>query len=422
MTSAAVSRQLEIPGVGTQTRAFPARLVEYGYYTVLLYSLVAPGLGIQIPLGSGGLLLMLAAFCVMKLRVRALVAYARLKLPFACTLSFLMVDFTVHGGSLGTEMSRTLIVWCATLIIVQTLSGRQEFLHRCAIFLWLIGLATLPFLTHTGASGGSARIAVDRSIVSGGLGNPNGFGNWFGFCCLYFSIVGIETRRTSVRVASGLAAIVCLYFVGLTVSRGALLGTVLGVTIGLRRILRRGFIPLLLLVLVAGVSFGLGLFDETISSYTARGTEDTGRFEVWPLAIERFVASPLFGVGPDYAATPVPGHKYPVAPHNTFLFVALSAGVIPLAFLVAWYVWMGRNSLTSAAKAPDKPFQLPLLAYALINDLFGDLVFMMPWAVLSLAFATNARSELGSTPQAPHRREVPIRVRRFSPVRSTPSS
>jgi len=59
-----------------------------------------------------------------------------------------------------------------------------------------------------------------------------------------------------------------------------LLGTAIGITIALRRILRRGFLPVLFLVIVSGISYNSGVFDQIVSLYTTRGAEETGRFLV----------------------------------------------------------------------------------------------------------------------------------------------
>ena len=56
----------------------------------------------------------------------------------------------------------------------------------------------------------------------------------------------------------------CLYIVGLTVSRGALLATAIGITIALRRLLRRGFIPLLVFIILSGIAYTFGVFDRMI--------------------------------------------------------------------------------------------------------------------------------------------------------------
>jgi hypothetical protein len=293
-------------------------------------------------------------------------------------------------------MPRAFVTWILTLIIIQSLYLRRGFLHRCALALFVMGLTTLPYLMLKGAIIGTTdeRVAVD-SMVSGDFNNSNGLGGWFGFCCLYFTIVGVETRRHGVRVASSLAALVCLYIVGLSVSRGALLGTAIGITIALRGLLRRGFVPLLVFIILSGVIYNFGVFDQSISRYSARGTEETGRFLVWPLAIERYLSSPLLGGGAASVNLRVPtGHKE-IAPHNSFIWFALSSGVVPLAFFVAWWIRAARNSVSYGKGLADGPFRLPLLVFTFVTILFGDLGFMTPWGIVTLCAAMAPNTPYG---------------------------
>src|SRR5262249_2798018 len=138
---------------------------------------------------------------------------------------------------------------------------RRGFLHRCALVLFVIGLITLPYLTFKGSVTGGREQAAVSSMVTGAFTNSNSFGAWFGFCCLYFTIVAIEAKRAGVRVTSSLVAIGCLYIVGLTVSRGTLVATAIGITIALRGLLKRGFVPLLVFIIVGGIMHNFGVFD-----------------------------------------------------------------------------------------------------------------------------------------------------------------
>ena len=69
--------------------------------------------------------------------------------------------------------------------------------------------------------------------------------------------------------------------------------------------------------------------------------EETGRELLWPAAIDRIFSSPfvtLFGGGPSNVTLDIAGHPESIGPHNTFLFFALSSGVIPLAFFIAFWI------------------------------------------------------------------------------------
>jgi O-antigen ligase len=325
----------------------------------------------------------LAAFCIIRLGWRATTVYAPLKLPLAFTISYLVVQITFHDAFIMGE--RGFFTWILALIIIQSLCLRQGFLHRCALVLFVMGLITLPYLNFKGSVAGSREQAAVGSMVSGDFTNSNGLGAWFGFCCLYFTIVSIETKRVGIRVASSLAAVGCLYIVGLTISRGALMATAIGITIALRGLLKRGFVPLLVFIIAGGIMHNFGVFDRITSHYAARGMEETGRGLVWPVAIERFLSSPLTGVGTANIATYVSGRRRPFTTHNGFIFVALSSGILPFALFVAWWIRAAQNAFSHDKRLPYSTFRIPLLVYTFMQTLVGDLPFMAPWGILTFA-------------------------------------
>jgi len=330
--------------------------------------------------------------CVAWAGAQAARLYEPLKLPFLCGLFTIVVNVVAHGSSIGGDLSRAFITWLLSIVIVHSLSVRRDFFFRCVFVLWIIGLCTLPFLQVSafGAAGESmdARLSVDRSVVEGVFNNANGLGTWFGFCCVCFVVTALESRRDAVRAASSAAAVLSLLVVGVTVSRGALFGTALGITIAMRRVLKRGFVPVLVLIALLGVGYAAGLFDPILEAYVRRGTEDTGRLTVWPLAIARFMESPVLGVGSDEVFTWVPADGYSVAPHNTFIWFALSSGIVGLALFTAWWIQMALKALPLRNQSADAAFRMPLLIFVLVATISGDLAFMLPWAVVALSIST----------------------------------
>lgn len=386
MTTPQLPQYPKVLCVGSYASGAPPRIVEYAYYALLVYSMLAPGLGILVPMLASGLLLVLAAFCIIRLGSRAQTAvYAPLRLAFAWALAYLVVQMTAHDASIMD--GRDIITWLLALIIIQSLCLRQGLLHRYVFVLFGIGCSMIPYLTFKGSATQGREQVVVSSIVTGDFTNSNGLAAWFGFCCLYFTIVSIETKRNGVRVASILAALGCLCIVGLTVSRGALLAIGIGITIALRRPLMRGFAPLLVLNILIGITYISGVFDSMLSHYTTRGMEETGRMLVWPLAIERFLNSPLLGVGAANIATYVPSAQMKFTPHNGFILVALSSGVLPFVLFVAWWIRAAQNAYSYDERLADSPFRLPLLVYTFVLTMLGSFAFTAPWGVISCAVA-----------------------------------
>lgn len=370
----------------------PSRMVEYAYYAAFLYASLGPAWGLSINMLPTGMMVVLAAACVRHCGSRARAVYAPIVFPLSCAISYIVVQLAVHDEPLMGESVRQFVPWMLMLVIIQSLSLRQGFSHRFALVVFVILLATLPHLRFVN-DGGVSRARLDSTIS---IGNANDLAAWFGFCCVYFTVFSIETKRPMLGAASGLIVVVCLYVIGLTVGRGALLAVAIATTVALRRFLKRGFVPLLLLFMSAWIIYELGLFEQSETAFATRGMQESGRLLVWPLAIERFLSSPLAGVGGSDVGTYVPSRGSFFSPHNSFIHIALASGVVPLAFFVAYWVWATRGALRSNAKRPpDAPFQIPLLIYTFLIEMSVSGAFMAPWAVFTLSMALAAG--------APHR-------------------
>jgi O-antigen ligase len=347
----------------------------------LTYQYLGGPVGASVPLLGFATLGLLAVYCLINDSRRPIRAYWPLRYAFACGITYLVAQVLVHGAALGDDYVRDFGGWLLMLVVVHALCRREGFLTRFALVAILIGVATLPFLAFSS----EGRAQLDRSAEVGGLANSNALAEWFGFCCICFVVVGIETTRHSVRALSWSIATACLLVVGLTVSRGTLLSLAVAITIACRRVLRRGFVPLLALLLLAWVAFAGGLFDNVAASFADRATQETGRFLVWPLAIQRWMAAPFTGVGAAGVATWVPAANKPITPHNGFIFMGLAAGLIPFVFFVLYWMQAVRAAIRSTSNhVRDAPFHLPLIAYAFLTNQFGGVTFMTSWMVVTL--------------------------------------
>ena len=362
----------------------PAAWLEFWFLALVAYSTMGnllPETGV--PLGAMGTLL-LAAVCAV--RMGSTWRYLMLRvlwLPFACGLSFIAIQVLVHDLSIAdSEFLQRSILWMVGLVIVHYLALRPGFTHRAAIFVVALGFAGLPYLQSF--SGDLSRMALDRRL--GPISNPNDLAAWFGFCCVYVVVVGLEVRRTWIRVLAALAAIICVFVVGLTVSRGPLFAAACSLVFAFRRLLRRGFAPLVILLFVAWFAYVLGFFDRATDLYERRAFVESGRFLVWPLAIRRFLESPLAGVGMHNIATLLPLRGVIVTPHNGFLFMALSSGIVPFCFFTAFWIYLLMRTGASGASSADAPFKRPLLVYALLISCNLNESFTSVWTLIAMAF------------------------------------
>jgi len=389
MSHAMTSPQETVRFVPLRRPLLAERVVEYLYFALIVNSIMGSVWGISVPFVGGAGLGLLGLYCLWQLNKAGDALRPEILLPGACAAVFITVQVLVHDEPLLAQQNREFVNWIWVIIIIQALVPRDRFLHEFALAALAIGALLLPYLNLTYGGEGSIRAGLEANV---GFANPNDLAGWFGFCCVYSFVVAVETRRHIHRLIWLSVALVCLTVVGLTVSRATLMAVAIAGIIVLRRVLKRGFVPLLCFALLGSGAFVSGIFDEAIGHYEQRGTEETGRLLVWPMAIERFLESPLGGVGIDELGTYVPEMVTDITPHNSFLYVALAAGVIPLSLFVMYWVraasgawFLNRRGLQNA------PFQLPLLTYTFIVCSFGAGTFMFPWAVFTLCHSIPRR-------------------------------
>jgi O-antigen ligase len=372
------------------SRYLAPRSFEYLFYVQVFYSIMGPVIGISLNMLGIGILFLLAGCCAMRLGRRTTVIVSLLMFPIACAATFIAVQVLVHGESLlSSSYVRPFVPWILSLVVVQWLALRPGFLHRGSMAMFLVGCSTVPYLR-------AFKNAADRAGLQSGIGisNPNDLGAWFGFCCVYFAILGIESRRQWIRATAFVLSGMCLFIVGLTVSRAPLLAAALCIMFALRRVVKRGILPLLSFIVVVWLAFGLGFFERSASLYQQRGLEETGRFLVWPKAIERFQNAPLTGVGASRVNTYVPQKGIAISPHNSFLFIALASGIVPLVFYAGYWLALFRISIRAGARVlADAPFHSALLLYAFVISLNLNQTFMVPWTIITLGAVTNAGAQ-----------------------------
>jgi O-antigen ligase len=236
---------------------------------------------------------------------------------------------------------------------------------------------------------GDAGSSVERAgaeIEGGGnLSHPNGLAGWFGFCAVSLAILGNQAKRPMHRGVYWFSAIACLLIVGLTVSRGPLIAAALALVVAFRRLLKGGFLPVLALLIIASVAIQIGLFDAIISNYETRGLEDTGRLALWPYVVERILAAPFVGVGATDISTYMSDSGGSIStPHNSFLYFALTSGMVPFFLWVGFWLRAGWKSISAQTQGAESVFQLPIFLYILVNSMLGD-INSDPWVLLSLS-------------------------------------
>lgn len=357
---------------------------EYGYYFVVFYTVLGAPLGLILmgSIGSGFLLIPVLVLCFMALGPETQNSMQKAWVPLACGGTYLFIQLGVHGESLYGSYVYPFGQWILSLIIVQVLAmHRKNFLKRFVWFMLLLGLSMLPFLSLS-QGGAYERMGLSRDL---GYANANALAGWFGFCVVCMVIKGYLEKNPVSRMAAWTMAVVSMYVVTLTVSRGALLAISGALLVASKRMLKRGFLPLLLLAGIVAVLVDFGVFDQAFRSYSLRAGEETGRFRVWPLLIDRFLESPLIGLGASHPGAVTSTGKY-VTPHNSFLLFAVASGFLPLGLFCAYLVRSGVVALRAGNSAAyEAAYYLPLVVYTVLISCAGNMDFMSPWAIVSLS-------------------------------------
>jgi O-antigen ligase len=377
-TSTFQHSQMAVPA-STLLTLKPSALVEYGFYFYMFYTILGGVFGLWINNLASAFLVLLFILCLSDIGTQAMTIIRLVAYPLFCGFVYMFVQFVVFEEP-SIDTYRAFIIWMLSLFVMQVLAFRANFLHRFVAVMLLLGLVALPYIRFYQAGAAAQRAGLSKGI---GFGGTNAMGEWYGFCAVYFFVLGLTTTKNIYRIPSFLIAVGCLYVVTLTVSRGPLLAIAVVLVIASRRFLKDGFVPLLILMCLAGIVIETGLFDETAKFYAARGTEETGRLAVWPVIIESFLESPIVGIGHSHTGAFTESGSF-VTPHNAFLYLAQTSGIVPLVFFVAYWLRAGRAALEAdIEKSREAMFYIPLFAFSflLINaSAFG---FMQPWAIAS---------------------------------------
>jgi O-antigen ligase len=354
-----------------------AKIIEASFLAYLTYSLTAISLGINIPYLAGAWLSILAFLSFWNVDWKQTTKIP-MYLILVITFTFIYIQILAHQMSLSMSYVWSFVMWVVLAWVIFILSGRQGFIKRLAIVMFIIGFYLRFFIVTR------IDIVARQRLESGsGIDNSNDYAAWMGFSALVFWIWSwqsiTKTRRILILVLFAMA----VFFLLGTVSRGALLAMAVGMLVAFRNIPRRRW---LLIVIILGVSYFIlqGLSNSSISNYYARIHEESGRLSRWPTAIRSIQMNPWWGYGVDKVSHK--GAGIDITPHNGILFIWLSSGFIPaIFFVVLWGIAISRaykgNWLAQRDLDP-----LPLILFAFIEILTSNIYFMTIWATAALFY------------------------------------
>ncbi|GJL62956.1 MAG: hypothetical protein NPIRA04_16100 [Nitrospirales bacterium] len=365
----------------------PSYLVEYAFYGLQFYLMLGEVLGLSIPLLGAGVLVVLVTFSFMHAGARVMGLIRPIAPALLCALSTIVLQLVIHEETIAHSEMRSYVTWAWSLVVVQMLLLRPQFFHRFAWVSFFLACGTLPFIKVYVSTGELTRIGATSGV---GLANPNAFAMWFGFCYVYFLVLGLETKNYLVRVAAWSAAIFSIYFVAATVSRGPLLGIVIASAFAFKNVLKRSFLPIISFLVCLWCIYVSGIADELIGYYLERGTEESGRTYLWSVALESMWESWWVGVGISDAVITLPSSGYKTNPHNGFLFIGLASGIIPLLFFITYLARVIRGALVSShSRNQYAAFVFPLTVFALLEVMIIGQAFMSIWHIVVFSIAIS---------------------------------
>src|SRR5262249_35960075 len=96
----------------------------------------------------------------------------------------------------------------------------------------------------------------------------------------------------------------------------------------------------------------------------------------------------LFGVGESQISLQLTARRETV-PHNAFLHFALSSGVVPFAFFLAFWIQIAWRSVHAKGQDGDS-FRLPYFIFAFVMNMAGDWDIFTPWGLFAVSVAAGS--------------------------------
>src|SRR4029077_1451422 len=171
------------------------------------------------------------------------------------------------------------------------------------------------------------------------------------YCALSFCLFLFlfrQARSIGARTFNGFMMAFCLFILGATQTRGAVIALGLAM-VYLLFLVRRRLQLVSFTILLAGTAAAVALMEFVVSNFTHSGSVfdriagtqfknymPESRADVWPDAVNRMMMHPLIGWGPHYAS--MTGLHLWYWPHDLYLYIANVIGLIGLSFFI-WLFW-----------------------------------------------------------------------------------
>jgi O-antigen ligase len=362
-------------------------IAELVFFAALFYSMTSVNLGINVQY----LAFALQMFSVV---LSAAVGFKHwLKSPVFLLILvtgaiMVAIQFNIFNLDFRNTYVASFINWVFVAVIALPLARNEGFFKRLAVLIALIFLIQFPYMT-SGYDFGVQRWRFEHGAT--GVDNANDLGYWLGFSFVIFWMWLWNYKSYLSAFLLMVGAITTLILLLNTVSRGALLATLIAVFLTIRAVPKQKRLFYVILLFFVAAIFWLMPFPRAlVNNYLTRLFEDSGRVTLLQMGWEALRIAPFWGYGADNLFFQVSMEKA-TTPHNPFLMIGLSGGYLPLfLFCVLWLVafsFLVKNKFESGQGIDG----LTLFSYAFITSLLSNTMFTSIWVVSILLFVSEMR-------------------------------
>lgn len=378
-------------------------VLEFLFIAYILYQFLSVPMGFYVSLAGPVILFALTAWMFMLGGVKVF-KNRDLLLILAISLIVVIYQFFFFGASIRNNNVSAFIIWAVMATLLFSLVRSPGFLARLAWAYLAIGLFTYPLRVMFGAY---YRIRVETGGTA--LDSPNEYAAAISFSVVIFWLLAFNAKTLPRRLIYAAASLAGLYLTLQTVSRGALLAMVLATLVhfrpaNLKTQSSRAIMVLVIIIITIGLIYVYlpsisGTFSRAIQSYVIRSTEDTGRTMIWRSYINKISESPLIGQGFENTLIRTVEGRY-AAPHNMFLYLWVSSGIIPVLLLIWLLV---RASIRSLRYKPaeEEIDPVPLIVYAGFYCAISSLSVLSVWGVAIFAYCATLAAPLAKAASTP---------------------
>jgi O-antigen ligase len=293
-------------------------------------------------------------------------------------LAVISIPFAVWpGGSFNfliTYYWKTLLLFVLILGLVVSMKDVDRVIWAFLIAIFLLGVFSIASDIQ-GIAFAKERVYVTETYDANDLAMVM-------IVAFPFAVFWFLNRKGLIRlICGGLTALIIVTII-LTASRGGFvgfLGVSLAILLRARKILRKAFVPLIIITILGSgvfVFYAKSSFRERMSTLLTyeqdyNVTAYSGRIEIWKRGLKIMAEHPIFGVGIDGFTTAEGlshkdvGGKWSTA-HNSFIQIGAELGVVGL-ILFCYIIWTSLKGMRKVLKSVSQEKD----AYPILTTLYA---------------------------------------------------